>query len=127
MSRWYWTFLFAIGLMSIFGLVGLVAYQVYKCWLAKQEEKKLEEQAANAEIDNQSAAVNPDCKTNVKSEKFVAGDDDEKAVLVQEKDEKNYGAQKERVNFVEDTKGSTDRGRNFNKNNSDGIKEGDKV
>jgi hypothetical protein len=113
--------------MSIFAVVGFVAYQVYKCWLIKQEEIKLEEEAANSKIDNQSAAVNPDCKTHVKSEEFVAGDDDEKAVLVQDKDEKNYGAQKERVGFVDDTNASIDQGRKFDKGNSHGIKEGGKV
>jgi hypothetical protein len=123
-SRWYWTFLFAIGLMSIFAVVGFVAYQVYKCWLVKQEEKKLQEEAANAKIDNQNAAVNPERRTHVKSEEFVAGDEDEKAVLVKEKDDKNYGAQKERVGFVDDTNASIDRGRKFDKGNSHGINEG---
>jgi hypothetical protein len=113
--------------MSIFAVVGFVAYQVYKCWLVKQEEKKLEEHAANAEIDNQSAAVNPDRKTHVKSKGFVAGDDDEKAVLVKEKDDKNYGAQKERVGFVDDTNASIDRGRKFDKGNRHRINEGGQV
>lgn len=124
MSRWYWTFLFAVGLMSIFAVVGFVAYQVYKYWLVKQEEKKLEEEAANAEIDNQSAAVNPDRKTHVKIEDVEAGDDDEKAVLVKEKDEKNYGTQKERVGFVDDSNASIDRVRKFDTGNSHGINEG---